>query len=71
MNILLVTWDSGGNVPPFLSLGSELRLRGHSVSCLGPESLRQSFMHIGARFIPLKQAEFLTHWRACPLKKWN
>ncbi|CAN7764781.1 glycosyltransferase [Rhizobium leguminosarum] len=69
MNILLVTWDSGGNVPPFLSLGSELRLRGHSVSCLGPESLRQSFMHIGARFIPLKQAEFFDPLARLPIEE--
>lgn len=69
MKILLVTWDSGGNVPPFLSLGAELRLRGHSVSCLGPESLRQSFQRVGARFIPLNQAEFFDPLARLPIEE--
>jgi UDP:flavonoid glycosyltransferase YjiC (YdhE family) len=32
---LLVTWDGGGNVPPMLSVGRELRDRGHEVLVLG------------------------------------
>ena len=34
-NILLVTWDGGGNVPPALGIATELRSRGHAVRVLG------------------------------------
>lgn len=40
MNVLMVLWDGGGNVPPFLGIGRELVRRGHHVRCLGPEALR-------------------------------
>lgn len=34
-DILFVTWDGGGNVPPALGIARELRARGHSVRFLG------------------------------------
>lgn len=34
-DILFVTWDGGGNVPPALGIGAELRRRGHAVRFLG------------------------------------
>ena len=33
--ILFVTWDGGGNVPPALGIARELRARGHTVRFLG------------------------------------
>lgn len=33
--ILFVTWDGGGNLPPTLGIASELRARGHHVRFLG------------------------------------
>lgn len=50
MNILLVTWHAGGNVPPLLGIGSELVRRGHRVRCLAPERLRSSCERLGIAF---------------------
>ena len=33
--ILFVTWDGGGNVPPALGIAAELQRRGHEVRFLG------------------------------------
>ena len=33
--ILIVTWDGGGNVPPALLIGAELQRRGHGVMVRG------------------------------------
>ena len=33
--ILVITWDGGGNVPPMLGIAHELRRRGHHVRVLG------------------------------------
>jgi len=51
VKILLVTWDCGGNIPPFLGLGSELARRGHRVSCLGPSRLRKRLTRAEVEFI--------------------
>jgi UDP:flavonoid glycosyltransferase YjiC (YdhE family) len=40
-NFLLVAWDGGGNVPPFLGIAHQLVPRGHRVRFLGTESLRE------------------------------
>jgi UDP:flavonoid glycosyltransferase YjiC (YdhE family) len=34
-NILFVTWDGGGNVPPALGIAAELRRRGHRIRVMG------------------------------------
>lgn len=34
-NILFVTWDGGGNVPPALGIAAELQQRGHRVRVMG------------------------------------
>lgn len=39
--VLIATWDGGGNVPPAVHLARELRVRGHTVRFLGHESLRE------------------------------
>lgn len=36
--VLVITWDGGGNVPPALAIGGELRARGHAVRFLGHRS---------------------------------
>ena len=38
--ILFVTWDGGGNVPPALGIATELATRGHRVRFLGHEANR-------------------------------
>ncbi len=35
MNVLFVTWDGGGNVPPALGIATELHRRGHRVRVMG------------------------------------
>ncbi|MDX6414819.1 MAG: hypothetical protein QOH23_2229 [Gaiellaceae bacterium] len=35
MNVLFVTWDGGGNVPPALGIAAELQQRGHRVRVMG------------------------------------
>ena len=56
MNVLLVTWDAGGNVPPFLGLGLELVSRGHRVRCLGSSGMKAAFEQVGVQFAPTRQA---------------
>ena len=34
-DILFVTWDGGGNLPPAIGIGRELRSRGHEVRFIG------------------------------------
>ena len=34
-DILFVTWDGGGNVPPAVGIAAELRRRGHGVRFVG------------------------------------
>ena len=54
MNVLMVTWDAGGNLPPFLGLGHELQRRGHRVRCLAPEPTRAAVTQAEIVFRPLQ-----------------
>ena len=45
--ILFVTWDGGGNVPPALSLARELVRRGHGVRFLGHPTQREPLTAAG------------------------
>ncbi len=48
--ILVVTWDGGGNVPPALLIATELRRRGHGVRVLGHETQRAEVTAAGLEF---------------------
>jgi UDP:flavonoid glycosyltransferase YjiC (YdhE family) len=48
--ILFVTWDGGGNVPPALGLAAELLARGHTVRFLGHAQQRRSIEEAGFGF---------------------
>ena len=48
--ILVVTWDGGGNVPPALLIATELRRRGHGVRVLGHETQRDAVTAAGLPF---------------------
>ncbi|HEY8964837.1 MAG TPA: glycosyltransferase [Candidatus Methylacidiphilales bacterium] len=52
MRILLVTWGSSGDFFPFLSLGRELRRRGHRVTLLGDAAWRGTTERAGIDFSP-------------------
>ena len=45
--ILFVTWDGGGNVPPAVAIATELRRRGHTVRFLGHETQRGALTDAG------------------------
>ena len=49
--ILVVTFDSGGNVPPMLGIASELRRRGHQVRVLGNPQQRDVVSSAGLKFV--------------------
>ncbi len=48
--ILVVTWDGGGNVPPALLIATELQRRGHGVRVLGHPTQREAVTETGLAF---------------------
>jgi UDP:flavonoid glycosyltransferase YjiC (YdhE family) len=54
--ILFVTWDGGGNVPPALGIASELASRGHAVRMLGHRSQQASLSAAGFEVAPAREA---------------
>src|SRR5690349_18888314 len=48
--ILFVTWDGGGNVPPALGIAAELQQRGHGVRFLGHDTQRTQITGAGFAF---------------------
>jgi UDP:flavonoid glycosyltransferase YjiC (YdhE family) len=51
-NILVVTWEGGGNVPPAMALAERLAARGVRVRVSAPESLRAAVDATGAELVP-------------------
>ena len=49
-DILFVTWDGGGNVPPALGIAAELQRRGHGIRFLGHETQRAAITGAGFEF---------------------
>jgi UDP:flavonoid glycosyltransferase YjiC (YdhE family) len=58
--ILVVTWDGGGNVPPALGIGAELRARGHHVRFLGHGSQTGAFADARLPFEAFRHARPFT-----------
>jgi len=54
--VLFVTWDGGGNVPPAVGVATELRRRGHGVRFLGHRSQADAFAQAGLAFRAFSQA---------------
>lgn len=54
--ILFVTWDGGGNVPPATGIASELQRRGHSVRFLGHAGQEEALVAAGFEFVRPTQA---------------
>src|ERR1700752_2973070 len=54
--ILVVTFDSGGNVPPMLGIAGELHRRGHQVRVLGHPQQREVVVSAGLKFIEYRYA---------------
>ena len=49
-NILFVTWDGGGNVPPATGIAAELLTREHRIQFLGHEGNREAVVAAGMPF---------------------
>lgn len=54
MNVLLVTIEGGGNMPPVLSLIRQLVDRGHRVTVLAEPCLKELILKAGATFVAFK-----------------
>jgi UDP:flavonoid glycosyltransferase YjiC (YdhE family) len=55
-DILFVTWDGGGNVPPAFGIARELRRRGHAVRFLGHARQEEAIVGAGFEFVRPTQA---------------
>ena len=55
-DVLFVTWDGGGNVPPALGIAAELRRRGHAVRFLGHPAQAGRFAQDAGGFTPFRTA---------------
>jgi UDP:flavonoid glycosyltransferase YjiC (YdhE family) len=64
--ILVVTWAGGGNVPPALTLATQLAARGHDVWAVGTEALAARFEADGIRFVP---RDVVTEWDPAALAR--
>lgn len=58
--ILFVTWDGGGNVPPAVAIGRELQRRGHTVRFLGHAAQEESLTAAGFEFVRPTHARAFT-----------
>ncbi len=54
--IIVVTWDGGGNVPPALAIAHELATRGHGIRVLGHRSQRRAIEAAGFEAVPVREA---------------
>ncbi len=55
-DVLFVTWDGGGNLPPALGLATELTARGHAARFLGHAQQRWTIEAAGFAFAPYTHA---------------
>ncbi len=55
-DLLFVTWDGGGNVPPALGIAAELARRGHRVRFLGHAAQEQPIRDEGHDFVAYTEA---------------
>ena len=69
-DILFVTWDGGGNVPPAIGIASELQRRGESVRVLGHEQQRTMIEKAGLRFEPYSHPHPFSSTTPEPWLRW-
>lgn len=55
-DILFVTWDGGGNVPPAIGIARELQARGHTVRFLGHARQEAALTAAGFEFVRPREA---------------
>ena len=74
LNILLVTIEGGGNIPPVLGLAHRLAQRGHRVRVLTEPCLKEAVEAYGLEFVPFQQhftrknrtEDIFEDWKATP-----
>ena len=57
MNVVLVSHDAGGTIPPMLALAEEFVARGHRVVWLSQPSVRQRALTAGCEFVAIEGVE--------------
>lgn len=68
-DLLFVTWDGGGNVPPLLALAGQLRSRGHTVRVMGHSQQADAAAASGQPFVPFARASaFSSTARNSPIR---
>jgi UDP:flavonoid glycosyltransferase YjiC (YdhE family) len=55
-DVLVVTWDGGGNVPPAVGIATELKARGHAVRFAGHPRQAESLTRAGFEVVPARHA---------------
>jgi UDP:flavonoid glycosyltransferase YjiC (YdhE family) len=76
MNILFVTIDGGGNLPPVLGMAKGLSRIGHSVTVLSEPCVEELINSLGYEFIPFNRhftrkdrtEDVFKDWNASPIK---
>jgi UDP:flavonoid glycosyltransferase YjiC (YdhE family) len=67
-DILFVTWDGGGNVPPALGIARELQSRGHTVRVLGHAAQADALAAAGVEVVRPRHARaFSSHAKNTPV----
>jgi len=56
LDLLFVTWDGGGNVPPAVGMATELQARGHHVRFVGHARQHDSLVAAGFDVAPTREA---------------
>lgn len=59
-NLLFITWDGGGNVPPALGIAAELQRRGHRVRVMGHPGQHPDVTAMGLDFTAFRTARPFT-----------
>jgi len=55
-HFVFVMWEGGGTVTPEIALARQLRTRGHRITVLGDDSLRQEAQAAGVTFVGYERA---------------
>ena len=58
--IVVVTWDGGGNVPPAFAIAAELAARGHGIRVLGHRSQREAIEAAGFTPVAVRETRDFT-----------
>jgi MGT family glycosyltransferase len=70
-NVLVVTIDGGGNLPPVLGIAQDLMENGYRVSVLTEPCMEETIRDYGFNFIPFKRHFTRTDRKEDIFKDWN